>query len=136
MMRGVVIMCAGFHFDTEEGNRLLPGFLDSILGIRAGESKSFSLVFPESWKQESLRGQRAQFTVSSSPYIQDMQIKVIAYLDKLNLVCFLQVDCKELFYRDLLTLDDSLADKLLPGCTTLKEVMNTEIYQKKFILSL
>ncbi|CAN8252902.1 unnamed protein product [Cochlearia groenlandica] len=84
----------GFHFDTEEGNRLLPGFLDSILGIRAGESKSFSLVFPESWNQENLRGQRAQFTV----------------------------DCKELFYRDLPALDDSLADKLLPGCTTLKEV--------------
>lgn len=60
-----VVMCTGFHFDTEEGNRLLPGFLDSILGIRAGESKSFSLVFPESWKQENLRGQRAQFTVSS-----------------------------------------------------------------------
>ncbi|KFK27123.1 hypothetical protein AALP_AA8G337800 [Arabis alpina] len=87
----------GFHFDTEEGNRLLPGFLDSILGIQAGESKSFSLVFPESWKQENLRGQRAQFTV----------------------------DCKELFYRDLPTLDDSLADKLLPGCTTLKEVEET-----------
>ncbi|KAL0682050.1 hypothetical protein Bca4012_048897 [Brassica carinata] len=119
----------GFHFDTEEGNRLLPGFLDSILGIRAGESKSFSLVFPESWKQESLRGQRAQFTVSSSPYIQDMQIKVIAYLDKLNLVWFLQVDCKELFYRDLPTLDDSLADKLLPGCTTLKEFSNEKSEQ-------
>ncbi|CAL9243634.1 unnamed protein product [Arabidopsis halleri] len=87
----------GFHFDTEEGNRLLPGFLDSIIGIRAGESKSFTLAFPESWKQESLRGQRAQFTV----------------------------DCKELFYRDLPTLDDSLADKLLPGCTTLKEVEET-----------
>ncbi|CAA7021134.1 unnamed protein product [Microthlaspi erraticum] len=87
----------GFHFDTEEGNKLLPGFLDSILGIRAGESKSFSLVFPESWKQENLRGQRAQFTV----------------------------DCKELFYRDLPTLDDSLADKLLPGCTTLQEVEET-----------
>ncbi|EOA13136.1 hypothetical protein CARUB_v10026153mg, partial [Capsella rubella] len=87
----------GFHFDTEEGNRLLPGFLDSITGIRAGESKSFTLVFPESWKQENLRGQRAQFTV----------------------------DCKELFYRDLPTLDDSLADKLLPGCTTLKEVEET-----------
>ncbi|KAF8084734.1 hypothetical protein N665_0705s0022 [Sinapis alba] len=56
----------GFHFDSEEGNKLLlPGFLDSILGIRAGKIK---------------------------------------------------VDCKELFYRDLPTLDDSLADKLLPGC--------------------
>lgn len=64
-----------------------------------------------------------------------------SYLNKLYRVCFLQVDCKELFYRDLPTLDDSLADKLLPGCTTLKEVMNTGFYfqqviQKKCFLSL
>lgn len=134
-------MCTGFHFDTEEGNRLLPGFLDSIIGIRAGESKSFTLVFPESWKQESLRGQRAQFTVSSSSYTK-MKRKMIQEIifGKANRVCFLQVDCKELFYRDLPTLDDSLADKLLPGCTTLKEVMNTWIlfsttYTKKFVFS-
>ncbi|KAL7217892.1 hypothetical protein ACSBR2_011175 [Camellia fascicularis] len=34
----------------------------------------------------------------------------------------LQVECKELFYRDLPELDDSIADKLLPGCTTLEQV--------------
>lgn len=32
------------------------------------------------------------------------------------------MECKELFYRDLPQLNDSLADKLLPGCTTLKQV--------------
>lgn len=33
-----------------------------------------------------------------------------------------QVECRELFYRDLPKLDDSLAGKLLPGCTTIEQV--------------
>ncbi|KAL2316709.1 hypothetical protein Fmac_030585 [Flemingia macrophylla] len=84
----------GFNFDTEDGDSVLPGFLDSIIGIHQGESKSFPLVFPETWNQENLRGVHAQFTV----------------------------ECKELFYRDLPELDDSIADKLLPGCTTVQQV--------------
>ncbi|KAL9316694.1 hypothetical protein ACSQ67_017695 [Phaseolus vulgaris] len=84
----------GFNFDTEDGDKVLPGFLDSIIGIHRGESKSFPLVFPETWTQENLRGVHAQFTV----------------------------ECKELFYRDLPELDDSIADKLLPGCSTVEQV--------------
>nr|GMC49833.1 trigger factor-like protein TIG, Chloroplastic [Ipomoea batatas] len=84
----------GFNFDTEDGDKVLPGFLDSIIGIKSGETKSFPLVFPESWKQEDLRGVYAQFTVQ----------------------------CKELFYRKLPELNDSIADKLIPGCTTIEEV--------------
>ncbi|KAG5081701.1 Trigger factor-like protein TIG, Chloroplastic [Glycine soja] len=84
----------GFNFDTEYGEQVLPGFLDSIIGIQRGESKSFPLVFPETWKQENLRGVHAQFTV----------------------------ECKELFYRDLPELNDSIADKLLPECTTVEQV--------------
>ncbi|XP_022641032.1 trigger factor-like protein TIG, Chloroplastic isoform X2 [Vigna radiata var. radiata] len=51
----------GFNFDIEDGDKVLPGFLDSIIGIHRGESKSFPLVFPETWKQENLRGVHAQF---------------------------------------------------------------------------
>lgn len=87
----------GFHFDTEYGDKVLPGFLDSIIGIQRGETKSFPLTFPESWRQEHLCGVQAQFTV----------------------------ECKELFYRDLPKLDDSLAEKLLPGCTTIELVRET-----------
>ncbi|KAJ8542872.1 hypothetical protein K7X08_005395 [Anisodus acutangulus] len=84
----------GFNFDTEEGDNVLPGFRDSIIGIKHGETKSFPLVFPDSWKQEDLRGVHAQFTV----------------------------ECKELFYRDLPELNDSIAEKLLPGCSSIEEV--------------
>lgn len=55
---------SGFHFDTEDGDKVLPGFLDSIIGIQQGETRSFPLAFPESWRQEHLRGVQAQFTVS------------------------------------------------------------------------
>ncbi|CAO2835863.1 unnamed protein product [Amaranthus hypochondriacus] len=87
----------GFNFDTEDAETVIPGFVDSLIGIRPGETKSFPLVFPETWRQEDLRGVQAQFTV----------------------------ECKELFYRDLPPLDDSLAEKLQPGCSTLEEVKET-----------
>lgn len=61
----ICIYGSGFNFDTEEGDNVLPGFRDSIIGIKRGETKSFPLVFPDSWKQEDLRGVHAQFTVSS-----------------------------------------------------------------------
>ncbi|CAN6207862.1 unnamed protein product [Urochloa humidicola] len=83
-----------FHLDTEENNNLVPGFLGSLIGIRPGETRSFPMQFPESFEQESLQGLRAQFTVV----------------------------CKELFYRELPEMDDSLAGKLLPGCNTIAEV--------------
>nr|AKM76837.1 trigger factor type chaperone family protein [Geranium phaeum] len=86
-----------FNFDTEDGDKVLPGFLDSLIGIHGGETRSFPIVFPESWRQEHLRGVHAEFTVV----------------------------CKELFYRDLPELDDSLADKLISGCTTLEQVKQT-----------
>ncbi|TQD70400.1 hypothetical protein C1H46_044063 [Malus baccata] len=92
----------GYHFDTEDGDKVVPGFLESIIGIQQGETKSFPLVFPISWTQEELRGVNAQFNV----------------------------ECKELFYRDLPELDDSLAERLLPGGTTLKQVK--EVLLQKF----
>lgn len=58
-----LLTIVGYHFDTEDGDKILPGFLDSLIGIQRGETKSFPLVFPESWKQEDLRGVHAQFTV-------------------------------------------------------------------------
>lgn len=84
----------GFHLDTEESGSLLPGFLDAITGIRQGETRSFPLEFPQSWEQENLRGVSVNYTV----------------------------ECKELFYRDLPPIDDSIAGQLLPGCTTLEQV--------------
>ncbi|XP_057765577.1 trigger factor-like protein TIG, Chloroplastic [Salvia miltiorrhiza] len=87
----------GFQFDTEDEDKVLPDFLNSISGIKRGETKTFPYTFPDTWKQEDLRGVRALFTV----------------------------DCKELFYRDLPELNDSTAEKILAGCSTIEEVKET-----------
>lgn len=34
------------------------------------------------------------------------------------------MECKELFYRDLPELTDTIADRILPGCNTIEEVKN------------
>lgn len=59
---------AGYHFDTEDDDRVLPGFLNSIIGIQQAEKKAFPLAFPDSWRQENLRGVNALFTVSKQVF--------------------------------------------------------------------
>lgn len=39
----------------------------------------------------------------------------------LSLHVFFKVDCKELFYRDLPEMNDSIAEKILSGCSTIDE---------------
>ncbi|GLJ15841.1 hypothetical protein SUGI_0261380 [Cryptomeria japonica] len=93
----------GFHLDTEETSHLVPGFRDSLLGLETGETRSFELTFPSTWKQKELQGVRARFTV----------------------------ECKEMFYRILPVLDDTLADKLITGCSTLDQVRETILKKHK-----
>jgi hypothetical protein len=69
----------GFHLDTEENSNLVPGFLGSLIGIRAGETRSFPIQFPESFERESLRGVRAQFTVSAISKTAQLKICVHAF---------------------------------------------------------
>lgn len=54
---------SGFQLDTEEGQFLLPGFVEETLGLEAGQAKSFDLKFPDNWQQESLIGITARFSV-------------------------------------------------------------------------
>jgi trigger factor len=44
--------------------RMVPGFEDQLLGLREGESKSFSITFPADYPQPELAGQPADFEVS------------------------------------------------------------------------
>lgn len=87
----------GFHWDTEDTSHLVPGFRDALLGLEREETRSFELTFPSTWKQKELQGVRAHFTV----------------------------ECKEMFYRILPVLDDTLADKFITGCSTLDQVKET-----------
>lgn len=72
--------------DTEENNNLVPGFLGSLIGIHPGETRSFPIQFPESFAQESLRGVRAQFTVSITSkraHLKDLCISCLSLIKSL-----------------------------------------------------
>lgn len=45
-------------------NRMIPGFEDGILGLKAGEEKVLSLTFPEDYQAEELKGAAVEFAVS------------------------------------------------------------------------
>jgi trigger factor len=44
-------------------NKMIPGFEDELLGLKADDSKSFELTFPADYGNDKLAGKTAQFTV-------------------------------------------------------------------------
>jgi trigger factor len=42
---------------------MIPGFEDELKGLSAGESKTFSIVFPEKYNSEKLAGKTAEFEI-------------------------------------------------------------------------
>lgn len=49
----------------ETGDWPMPGFPQQVVGIAAGETRKFDLVFPADYANESLRGQTAHFEVTA-----------------------------------------------------------------------
>ena len=45
------------------GQQMIPGFEDELKGLSAGESKTFSIVFPEKYNSEKLAGKTAEFEI-------------------------------------------------------------------------
>ncbi|OAI10436.1 trigger factor [Methylomonas koyamae] len=45
------------------GKQMIPGFEDELKGLSAGESKTFSVTFPEKYNSEKLAGKPAEFEV-------------------------------------------------------------------------
>lgn len=47
-----------------ENGRFIPGFVESIVDMKAGETKTFDVKFPDDFPKAELAGQDAQFTVT------------------------------------------------------------------------
>jgi len=45
------------------GKQMIPGFEDELKGLSAGESKTFSITFPEGYSSEKLAGKQAEFQI-------------------------------------------------------------------------
>ena len=63
---------------TQVGNgHLVPGFEENLEGMEAGESKEFTLTFPNDYQAEELRGKEATFKVQ----VKEIKTKVVPPLD-------------------------------------------------------
>ncbi|MBV8423939.1 MAG: trigger factor [Candidatus Eremiobacteraeota bacterium] len=47
-----------------ESDRFIPGFIDAILGMKTGDTKTFDVTFPEDFPKAELAGKDASFTVT------------------------------------------------------------------------
>jgi trigger factor len=63
-------------YEVGRGN-LIPGFEEELVGVKAGEEKSFDVTFPEDYHAEELAGQAATFTVT----VKEIKEKVVPELD-------------------------------------------------------
>lgn len=75
------------HFQMELGaSRMIPGFEDGIIGMKAGDEKTIDVTFPDEYAQAELAGKKAQFVItmhavqeSSLPEVDD------AFAEKLGI---------------------------------------------------
>ncbi|MEO1148523.1 MAG: trigger factor, partial [Cyanobacteria bacterium J06638_22] len=65
-----------FEVELSEG-RFIPGFIDGIIGMNAGETKDVSATFPEDYPQEDVAGKEAVFTVD----LKEIKEKELPELD-------------------------------------------------------
>jgi trigger factor len=53
----------GMEVELEEG-RMIPGFVEGIIGMQPGQSATVSCTFPESYPQEEAAGRMAEFNIT------------------------------------------------------------------------
>ncbi len=63
-------------YEVGRGN-LIPGFEEELVGVQAGDEKSFDITFPEDYHAEELAGKPATFTVS----VKEIKEKSVPELD-------------------------------------------------------
>jgi trigger factor len=63
-------------YEVGRGN-LIPGFEEQLVGLKAGDDKTFDISFPEDYHAEDLAGADAQFAVT----VKEIKEKVVPELD-------------------------------------------------------
>ncbi|MFM9087554.1 MAG: trigger factor, partial [Cyanobium sp.] len=66
----------GMEVELEEG-RMIPGFVEGILGMKVGESRTVSCTFPESYPQRDAAGRAASFAIT----LLDLKTRELPELD-------------------------------------------------------
>ncbi len=64
------------EIELEEG-RMIPGFIEGVIGMKINDEKTFKCEFPENYHQEDAKGRKAEFKVS----LEDLKIKELPELN-------------------------------------------------------
>ena len=109
-----------------EGN--IPGFDEHLVGLSAGETKTFTLPYPDDYPEEDLAGEEAEFTVS----VKEVRAKEIPPLDdelakkitngKIESLDALKANIRTDMERNLADnaerqVESSLVDQIVPAST-------------------
>ena len=62
--------------DLEHG-RMIPGFIEGVIGMKAGESKTVDCQFPDDYPKEDARGRKAAFEIE----LKDLKTRELPELD-------------------------------------------------------
>ena len=62
--------------ELEEG-RMIPGFVEGVIGMKAGDTKTIDCEFPESYPQEDAAGRKARFEIT----LKDLKTRELPALD-------------------------------------------------------
>ena len=77
------------NYSLEVGsNSFIPGFEEELIGMKKGEEKTFPIKFPETYHEESLKGQEVEFYVK----INEVKEKEVRKLDE-ELFKDLNIEC-------------------------------------------
>ena len=64
------------NVDLEHG-RMIPGFIEGVIGMKAGDSKTVDCQFPEDYPKEDARGRKAAFEIE----LKDLKTRELPELD-------------------------------------------------------
>ena len=66
----------GMEVELEDG-RMIPGFVEGVIGMKAGDSKTIDCQFPESYPQEDAAGRKARFDIT----LKELKARELPALD-------------------------------------------------------
>ena len=112
-------------FRIEVGSkRLVPGFEDALIGLKQGESKEFTVKFPDDYQVKEFAGNDITFNVT----VQDVKVKVLPELDENFVKNFNKYDNLEALKIDLRkSLEE---EKIARVKANLQKAINEQLLEK------
>ncbi len=104
---------------------MIPGFEDNLLGLKAGDSKTFTISFPEDYPNETLAGQPVEFEIE----IKKLEVATLPEIDAEFITAYgIESGSVEAFRNDVKeNLERELKRKLK---TNLKRATLTALHEK------